>query len=331
MDVRIPRKKRRVLAERSVSPGAAARSSPSKRAPRKKSAKHADGPTPKTRGQPKKGKKKAAPAFPKGDEDALCGVNLSDSGVTARDVSSSLLQLLPGGVTANDAIAKKLLKSFPLVVQQLEANSSALARANMSEGRRRPIAFCDSTVHLPDENFSQVLQHLDGRDLVKVGIAVRKSSPPFVLDFSSIVLGVDRVQIVAVVHSRCQIVVGLSVLLPLLDFIRAVDNLTHREFAPPILKGDSRFHLRTDEQEQEFEHDVAAEDAQATAVCEHQKPGPPKARQAGEAGGEAARKDLAEPRVLGLWILAVLWRPVRFGRGAGVNRIHSSESQRTGY
>ena len=102
MDGRIP-KKRRVLAELSESPvknpaTAAPRSnsasSPSimeefrpKKAAKKNSnssssnGKHADGPK---RGQSKnRGKKKKAPEPPKGDKDALCGVDLSDKSVTA--------------------------------------------------------------------------------------------------------------------------------------------------------------------------------------------------------------------------------------------------------
>lgn len=102
-------------------------------------------------------------------------------------------------------------------------------------------------------------------------------------------------------------------------------DLTHFE------QGDPRLHLRADEQEQEFEYDFAAEDSQTTTVCKYQKPGPPTERQAGKTGGQANWKDLAESRVLGLWILIVLWRPANYGRGAGVNREHSSKSQRTGY
>ena len=192
MDGRIP-KKRRVLAELSESPvknpaTAAPRSnsasSPSimeefrpKKAAKKNSnssssnGKHADGPK---RGQSKnRGKKKKAPEPPKGDKDALCGVDLSDKSVTARDVCTTLIQLLPAGATKNDAVAKKLTKSFPLVIQQLETNSSALARANLSEGKRRPIAFHNSTIYMPEDSFSLVLQHLDGRALVKVGVTIR--------------------------------------------------------------------------------------------------------------------------------------------------------------
>lgn len=69
----------------------------------------------------------------------LHSLDLSNSITTPRVVADALLSLLPNGATSQDAAAKILVKAFPLLVAKLDARSSAMAKANESEGTRLPI------------------------------------------------------------------------------------------------------------------------------------------------------------------------------------------------
>ena len=84
------------------------------------------------------------------------------------------------------------MKAFPLVIAELDARSSALARARESEGMRLPIAFLFPTgdtassnnddddreggggttiiIPIPEECFAKMMTFLNGREIVNASI-----------------------------------------------------------------------------------------------------------------------------------------------------------------
>jgi hypothetical protein len=119
----------------------------------------------------------------------LLSLDLSNSKTTPRVVADALLSLLPNGATSQDDAAKKLVKAFPLLIAELDARSSAMARANESEGTRLPIVvrfpsgdtvrsnndddICEAdamtvVIRIPEECLVKILTFLNGYEVVNV-------------------------------------------------------------------------------------------------------------------------------------------------------------------
>ncbi|KAL7529470.1 hypothetical protein ACHAXR_002983 [Thalassiosira sp. AJA248-18] len=107
----------------------------------------------------------------------LASLDLSNSKTKPKTIATALLSLLPDGASRQHPDAKKLAKAFPLVLAELDARSSALARANESEGTKQPIAFRfsdeggnDTVINVPEECFLNTMSFLEGRHVVTASL-----------------------------------------------------------------------------------------------------------------------------------------------------------------
>ena len=94
-------------------------------------------------------------------------------------IAASLLAMLPKSATKHDAVAKKLLKAFPLVKAELEHRSNALARKNESQGTSLPIVFRFNdgddedemtVINIPEDSFTNIFSYLNGREIINASI-----------------------------------------------------------------------------------------------------------------------------------------------------------------
>mmetsp|Transcript_14828 Transcript_14828/g.25309 ORF Transcript_14828/g.25309 Transcript_14828/m.25309 type:complete len:410 (-) Transcript_14828:207-1436(-) len=116
----------------------------------------------------------------------LASLDLLNPKTSPKSIATALLSLLPDGATKQHSAAKKLVKAFPLVVNELYARSHALVRENELEGTRLPLSFrfpaldkygdgrCNgeggTVVTIPEESFLGIMRFLEGREIVKISL-----------------------------------------------------------------------------------------------------------------------------------------------------------------
>jgi len=112
-----------------------------------------------------------------GQRQPQMSLDLSDNKTTPKVIATALLALLPPGATKHDAASKKLLRAYALLTAEVDARSNAMAKANESEGARRPIAFrlltqsqtdddAMTVIQMPEECFLKIMAFLNGREIV---------------------------------------------------------------------------------------------------------------------------------------------------------------------
>ena len=126
-----------------------------------------------------RGKRKAAETSLEAADPSSATASVIDLSKPPKAIAASLLALLPEGATKHDAIAKKLLKAFPLVTAELEHRSNALARKNESQGTNLPIVFRFNdggdgeemtVINIPEDSFTNMFSFLTGRKIVNLSV-----------------------------------------------------------------------------------------------------------------------------------------------------------------
>lgn len=128
-----------------------------------------------------------------GRNSLLASLDLSKHRTGPKAIAAAILELLPEDATRQHALAQKLIKSFPMVISELESRSIKASRASEAEGTRQPIAFhfpvedkqggegggsekeMSTTIHLPEDSFSPILKYLTGKEITHSTSLVSKS------------------------------------------------------------------------------------------------------------------------------------------------------------